>query len=74
MIFTQKLITKIAARETDPINKARVLMSVYLVLAYLVFGLILMAAYTYTGQIPQLIRATLYYHFLYWIFIMVVLF
>ncbi len=58
MIFTERLIAKIAASEADPINKARVLMSVYLMLAFLVFGLILMAAYTYTSQIPQLIRAT----------------
>ena len=58
MSFIQNITTKITSRETDPINKARVLMAFYLVLAYLFFGLFLVAAYSYTNQIPQLIRAT----------------
>lgn len=51
-------IRQITARETDPINKARVRMLIYLLLAYFFFGLLLMAAYAYTEQIPQLIRAS----------------
>ncbi|RYG03195.1 MAG: hypothetical protein EOO07_32155, partial [Chitinophagaceae bacterium] len=51
-------IRQITARETDPINKARVRMLIYLLLAYFFFGLLLMAAYAYTEQIPQLVRAS----------------
>ena len=52
-------IRQITSRELDPINQARVRMLIYLLLAYFFFGLLLMAAYAYTQQIPQLIRASI---------------
>lgn len=54
----QTFITKITAKEVDPINKARIQMLVYLLIGYFLFGLSLVAAYIYTDQVPQLIRAT----------------
>lgn len=57
MLFTATLIQKIADRESDPMNRARVLMSFYLVLAYFLFAVILIGAYSYTNQTSQLIRA-----------------
>jgi len=54
----QDFIKQITSREVDPINQARVRMLIYLLLAYFFFGLLLMAAYAYTQQIPQLIRAS----------------
>ncbi len=57
MPLIQDFIERITARESDPINQARTQMLFYLLMAYFFFGLSLVAAYGYTGQIPQLIRA-----------------
>ena len=57
MRFFKDFIPKIKARESDPINRARVLMIFYLLLAHCFLGFVLIAAYIYTHQIPQLIRA-----------------
>lgn len=59
MLRLQNLIKAIAHKELDPINKARVLMLVYFLIAHFFLGLLLMAAYVYTQQIPQLVRASL---------------
>ncbi|MNK22080.1 Sensory/regulatory protein RpfC [compost metagenome] len=54
----QDFITRITTKEVDPINKARIQMLVYLLVAYFLFGLCLVAAYAYTDQVPQMIRAS----------------
>ncbi|MDQ8006746.1 MAG: ATP-binding protein [Pedobacter sp.] len=59
MRLIEQFIAAIKAREDDTINQARVLMLFYLLLAYCGFGLLLVFAYVYTGQIPQLIRASI---------------
>ncbi len=72
MLLIRDFIERITARESDPINQARTQMLFYLLMAYFFFGLSLVVAYGYTGQIPQLIRAivisvlaiiTLYVHY-----------
>jgi len=57
MPLMRDFIERITARESDPINQARTQMLFYLLMAYFFFGLSLVAAYGYTGQIPQLVRA-----------------
>jgi len=59
MPLVRDFIARITARESDPINQARVQMLFYLLVAYFFFGLSLTAAYAYTGQVPQLIRASI---------------
>ena len=59
MSIARTLIANIRNKESDPINKARILMAFYLMIAYFFFGVILMAAYIYTNQTQQLFRASI---------------
>ena len=57
MPLMRDFIDRVTSRESDPINQARAQMLFYLLFAYFFFGLSLVVAYGYTGQIPQLVRA-----------------
>lgn len=50
-------------RETDPINQARVRMLFYILVAYAIFGLTLIFAYSYNFQLLKLIRASTIFFF-----------
>lgn len=63
MSLTQNYITRIVARETDPINQARILMLFYLIIAYTFFSLCLIFAYAYNHQDLQLTRASIIFCF-----------
>jgi len=57
MSITRRFIDKITSRESDPINKARVIILFYFCISYILFASIITAAYFYFGNQSQLIRA-----------------
>lgn len=61
--WVRTFVKTITERETDPINQARVRMLFYLLVAYAIFGLTLIFAYSYSYQLLKLIRASAIFFF-----------
>jgi len=61
--WVRTFVKTITERETDPINQARVRMLFYLLIAYAIFGLTLIFAYSYSYQLLKLIRASAIFFF-----------
>lgn len=59
LTYIDTFVTKLANRETDPINQARVKMLVYLIFSYIFFSATSILAYTLEGPLMQLLRAYL---------------
>lgn len=56
--FFDGIVTKMALRETNPINQTRIRMLTYFMVAYIVFAITLLIIFNYTLQNLQLFRAS----------------